>query len=143
MIRLLRSVFAALALTALVAGGFATAAFARAGAYLTDLIRTEPYRTAWINMLSKERNLPSFVKDFTFTHDGVTTPAHMVPVGYQAYLLATLCEAHACADHMLYVIFAPDGSKAYAELIEAGKARRLLGKPNAAVRAAIAAAHTP
>ncbi|SEC94515.1 Inhibitor of vertebrate lysozyme (Ivy) [Rhizobiales bacterium GAS188] len=140
MMRLARSALTGIALCGLVAGGFATSASARAGAYLLDLIKTEPYRGAWTRMLAKEHDVPSWIKDFVATGDGVNTPAHMVPVGVKAYTLATLCKAHDCADNMLYVIFAPDGSQAYARLVQAGKAPRLFGKPDAQVQSALSGA---
>jgi hypothetical protein len=135
-----RSVLAGLALCALVAGGGVGPALARASAYLHDLVKTEPYRSAWLNMLAKERNVPSWIKDFISTGGAVNTPTHMVPVGYRAYLVATLCKARDCAGDKLYVMFAPDGAQAYARLVVAGKVPRLLGKPDAAVRAALTAA---
>jgi hypothetical protein len=139
MIRLARSALAGLAFCGLVAGGFATSASARPGAYLLDLIKTEPYRDAWTKMLAKERDVPSWIKDFIATGDGVNTPAEMVPVGVQAFTFATLCKAHDCADNMLHVVFAPDGAKAYGRLVEAGKAPRLFGKPDAQIQAALSA----
>jgi len=137
MTRFARSALTGLMLCGLVVGGFATKASARAGAYLLDLIRTEPYRTAWNKMLAKEHDLPDWVKDFAFTGDGVNTPAHMVPIGYKAYSLATLCKPHDCADNMLYVVFAPDGGQAYGRLLQAGKPTRYLGKPDAQIQGAL------
>jgi hypothetical protein len=127
-----------LALSALIATG--GSAFARAGAYLYDLVKTEPYRSAWTKMLAKERDVPSWIKDFSVTGQGVNTPAHMVPVGVRAFTMATLCKPHDCGDNMLYVMFAPDGSAAYAKLVEAGKPPRFFGKPDAAVQAAMTGA---
>ena len=128
---------AAVLLGALVAGSLAPQAFARPGAYLLDLVRTEPYRTAWMRMLAKERGLPSWVQDFMTTGDGVNTPSKMIPVGVKAFTYSTLCEPHDCAGNMLYVVFAPDGGQAYAKLVQAGKAPRLLGKPDAQTRSAL------
>jgi Inhibitor of vertebrate lysozyme (Ivy) len=137
MIRLARSALAGLAFCGLVAGGFATSASARSGAYLLDLIKTEPYRDAWTKMLATERDVPSWIKDFLATGDGVNTPSQMVPVGLKAFTYATLCEPHDCGDNMLYVMFAPDGSKAYGRLVQAGKTPRLFGKPDAQIQSVL------
>jgi hypothetical protein len=140
---LARSVLASFALSVLVGGSCVTSASARAGAYLLDIIRTEPYRGAWTRMLAKEHDVPSWIKDFAVTGDGVNTPARMVPIGYRAFSLATLCKAHDCAGNMLYVLFAPDGAQAFAKLVEAGKAPRLFGNPNASIIAALDDATAP
>ena len=126
-----------LALAALLAGVAAGPSLARASASLRELVKSEPYRTAWGQMVGKERNLPSWIKDFAVTGEGANTPAQMVPVGRQAYLLATLCMGQDCAAHKLYVVFSPDGSKAFGELVETGKEPRWLGRPDAGVRAAV------
>jgi len=112
-------------------------ASARAGAYLLDVIRTEPYRDAWTRMLAKEHDVPSWIADFAVTGNGVNTPSKMVPVGYRAFTFGTLCKPHDCADNMLYVFFAPDGAEAFAKLVEAGKTPRLLGQPDAATASAM------
>ena len=135
-----RSALSALALSALLSAVGATPGFARASANLRELIKSEPYRTAWTQMLAKERNLPDWVKDFAVTGEGANTPGRMVPVGYQAYLLSTLCMGQDCANHKLQVMFTADGGTAYGELIETGKAARWLGKPDAASRKAMAEA---
>jgi hypothetical protein len=66
----------------------------------------------------------------------------MIPVGYQAYLLATLCGGQDGAGHKFYIMFSPDGTKAYGEIVETGKTPRWLGKPDAASRAAMKEAQT-
>jgi hypothetical protein len=135
--RFVGSALASFALAALLAGVQTAPSLARAGAYLRDLVKSEPYRGAWARLIAKERNLPSWIKDFAVTGEGANTQAHMVPVGHQAYLLATLCMGQDCAGHKLYVLFTADAARAYAEILETGKAPRWLGKPDAASRAAI------
>ncbi len=121
--RLARTVLPGMPLAALVLGFWVSFAMARAGAYLLDLIRTEPYRSAWTRMLAKEHDVPGWIEDFALTGQGVNTPAHLVPVGHRAFSLATLCKPHDCAANMLYVVFAPDGSQAFAKLVR--RERRL------------------
>jgi Inhibitor of vertebrate lysozyme (Ivy) len=135
--RLVGTAFASVALAALLAGTQTAPGLARAGAYLRDLVRSEPYRGAWTRMLAKEHNLPGWIKDFAVTGEGANTQGRMVPVGHQAYLLATLCMGQDCAGHKLYVLFTADAGRAYGEILETGKAPRWLGKPDAASRAAI------
>jgi hypothetical protein len=126
-----------LMLSILACGLGVSSAAARAGAYLLDLIRTEPYRAAWTRMLAKEPDVPSWIADFAVTGNGVTTPSHMVPVGHQPFTFATLCKPHDCAGNMLYVFFSPDGAQAFAKLVEAGKGPRLFGHPDASTTSAM------
>lgn len=142
MMRFARSALMGLAFAALLAGVRPAPAFARASADLRDLIKSEPYRGAWTRMLAKERDVPNWIKDFIVTGEGANTPTRMIPVGYQAYLLATLCRGQDCTSHKFYVMFSPDGAKAYGEILETGKTPRWLDKPDAASRAAIKEAQT-
>ena len=142
MMRFVRSALVGLTFAALLAGVQPTPGFARASADLRDLIKSEPYRSAWAHMLAKERDVPNWIKDFIITGEGANTPTRMVPVGHQAYLLATLCSGQDCANHKFYVMFSADGTKAYGEILETGKAPRWLGKPDAASRAAMKEAQT-
>jgi Inhibitor of vertebrate lysozyme (Ivy) len=103
---------------------------------LKDLLKTEPYRSAWNKMLN-EPGLPNWITDFAVTGAGVSTPTHKVPVGYRAFSLATLRKPCECGDTRLYVLFSPDGSESFAESVQASGKPRLLGKPNASVRSAL------
>jgi Inhibitor of vertebrate lysozyme (Ivy) len=138
--RLARPALLAFAVAVLAAIGSPQPARAQEGVYLSDLLKTEPYRGAWNKMIASEPGLPPWIRDFALTGAGVNTPAHRVPVGYRAFSLATLCKPGDCGDNMLYVMFSPDGSESFAELVEASGKPRMLGKPNASVRAALNAA---
>jgi Inhibitor of vertebrate lysozyme (Ivy) len=138
--RLASPALPALALAALAAIGSPQPARAQEGVHLSDLLKTEPYRGAWNKMIASEPGLPPWIRDFALTGAGVNTPAQKVPVGYRAFSLATLCKPGDCGDTMLYVMFSPDGSESFAELVEANGKPRMLGKPNASVRATLNAA---
>jgi Inhibitor of vertebrate lysozyme (Ivy) len=138
--RLARPVLFGFAFCVLTALGALEPGWAQEGVYLKDLLKTEPYRSAWSKMLANEPGLPNWIKDFAVTGAGVNTPAHKMPVGYRAFSLATLCKPGDCGDNMLYVLFSPDGSDSFAELVQASAKPRLLGKPNASVRSALNAA---
>jgi hypothetical protein len=141
MTRLARPALLAFALCVL-ALGVPRPSRAQEGVYLNELLKTEPYRSAWNKMLVGEQGLPNWINDFALTGAGVNTPAHKVPVGYRAFSLATLCKPGDCGDNMLYVLFSPDGSASYAELVEAGRKPRLLGRPNTFIRGAPSEAAT-
>jgi hypothetical protein len=59
-----------------------------------------------------------------------------VTVGGESYLLGWVCKAHDCGDNQLHVLFSPDGKRAWGLLIT-GQQRSWLGKPDAAIQAAI------
>ncbi len=105
------------------------------GPYLFDLLKQQTYLLAWNGMLAGER-VPAWVGKYAKTFDGPSSPSKHVSVGGEPYTLAWVCKAHDCGDNQLHVLFSPDGKRAWGLLIT-GQQRRWLGKPDAAIQAAI------
>jgi len=106
------------------------------GPYLPALMKQEPaYLAAWKSMVKGEK-LSAWVNTFTKTQGAVATPVKKIPVAGQSYTLGWICEPHNCGGNEVYVLFTPDAGQAWGLLIDDGK-RRWLGKPDAAVQAAI------
>ncbi|BAQ18739.1 Ivy family c-type lysozyme inhibitor [Methyloceanibacter caenitepidi] len=104
--------------------------------YLPDLMEQQPaYLEAWKAMVAGEK-LPAWVNTFTKTQGAVAAPVKTIPVAGQPYTLGWICEPHNCGGNEVYALFAPDARQAWGLLIDDGK-RRWLGKPDAAVQAAI------
>lgn len=117
----------------------ATTVSALAGPYLFELMEIKSYRAAWLAMLDGEDDVPDWIVDFTDTGNGVASPSEDVDVdGGMPFALATVCKPHDCGDNMLYVLFRPMGSGAWALLVTpAGE--RWFGNPDAAVKRALEA----
>lgn len=105
------------------------------GPYLFDLLKKPAYLAAWNGMLKGE-TVPGWVKNYSRTFDGPSSPSKTVSVGGQPHTLAWVCKAHDCGDNQLYVLFAPDAAQAWGLLKTAGP-QKWLGAPDAAIQAAI------
>jgi hypothetical protein len=103
--------------------------------YLFDLMKQPTYLAAWKGMVAGE-TVPPWVTTFGKTLNGTGTPVTQVSVGGVPYTLAWVCKPHDCGGNEVYVLFAPGGGQAWGLSISGGK-RRWLGKPNAAIQAAI------
>jgi hypothetical protein len=105
------------------------------GPYLFDLLKQPTYLAAWNGMLAGEQ-VPPWVAKYAKTFDGPSSPSKQVLVGAETYTLAWVCKAHDCGDNQLHVLFSPNGKRAWGLLIT-GQQRSWLGKPDAAIQAAI------
>jgi hypothetical protein len=105
------------------------------GPYLFDLLKQPTYLAAWNGMLAGEQ-VPAWVGKYAKTFDGPSSPSKTVTVGGESYLLGWVCKAHDCGDNQLHVLFSPDGKRAWGLLLT-GQQRSWLGKPDAAIQAAI------
>jgi len=114
----------------------AAPALAEDAPYLPELMKNPAYRTAWANMIKGEQ-VPLWVNKFGGTFNATGSPVTSVPVAGQPYTLAWICEPHNCGDSQIYVLFAPEARQAWGLLITGGDKRSWLGKPDAAVQAAI------
>ena len=104
--------------------------------YLPDLMEQQPaYLTAWKKMVAGEE-LPAWVNTFTKTQGAVAAPVKTIPVAGQPYTLGWICKPHDCGGNEVYALSAPEARQAWGLLISDGK-RRWLGKPDAAIQAAI------
>lgn len=103
--------------------------------YLFDLLKQPSYLAAWKGMLSGE-SVPKWVSSYARTFDGPSSPAKDISVGAETYTLGWVCKAHDCGDNQLYVLFAPGGSRAWGLLVTGGQ-EKWLGRPDAAIKAAI------
>ena len=114
----------------------ALAADNQAGPYLFDLMKQPSYRAAWTSMLAGE-TVPDWVETYAKTLDGPAIPSIILQVDGKAHLLGFVCKAHECGENQLYVLFAPDGARAWGLLLMGGKERKWLGAPDESVQTAI------
>ena len=118
--------------------GFGSA-FAAEGPYLYDLLKREPYRSAWNAMLAGGKGVDRWLARYTATFDGVTVPAEGVTIEGRRYLFTSVCQAHNCGSggNTLYVLFAPDGRQAWSLYVSGDSRRRWFGDPDAPLRAVL------
>ena len=100
------------------------------GPILGDLMKLPSYRAAWVSMLAGA-TVPPWVEPKTL--DGPATPSIAVMGGDRAYTLGFTCQPNNCGDNQLYVLFSPNGAKAWGLLLT-GKEKIWLGSPDESIR---------
>ena len=109
------------------------------GPVLGELLKKPAYFNAWETMLQGEQT-PDWLKDYTQTLNGPPTPSIPVVIDHQTYSLAFTCKPNECEQFLLFVLFAPDGSKAWALEGSPLTGVNWFGEPDDRIRAAITAA---
>jgi hypothetical protein len=109
------------------------------GPVLGELLKKPAYFNAWETMLQGEQT-PDWLKDYTQTLNGPPTPSIPVVIDHQTYSLAFTCKPNECEQFQLFVLFAPDGSKAWALEGSPLTGVNWFGEPDDRIRAAITAA---
>ncbi len=112
---------------------FATAASAQSR-YLFDLLKNEPYHTAWTTMFAGEKGLSPWLRDYQKTQVALEMPSKTVTINDQSYTSLFVCKMHECGPNQFYVLFSPQGDKAWGLLKPAG---RWFGKPDPAIKDAL------
>lgn len=106
------------------------------GAVLGDLLKQPAYFAAWQTLTGSETP-QDWVTEYTATLDGPPVPNIPVAIDGDTYTLGFTCKPNECADNQLYVLFAPDGSKAWALMATASAGIVWLGYPDDRIQAAI------
>jgi hypothetical protein len=102
------------------------------GPILGDLMKIPTYRAAWVSMLAGA-TVPPWVEEYAKTLDGPATPSITIMVDDAVYTLGFTCQPNNCGDNQLYVLFSPNGAKAWALLLT-GDEKKWLGFPNESIR---------
>lgn len=111
----------------------------QSGPVLGDLLKKPDYFQAWETMLSSDGS-PDWVTEYTGTLDGPPVPNIPVTIDGETYTLGFTCKPNECEDNQLYVLFAPDGSKAWALMATASTGVVWLGYPDDRIQTAITGA---
>lgn len=110
-----------------------------AGPVLGDLLKNPAYFNSWQTLIGGERT-PDWLTEYTKTLDGPPVPSIPVTVDNQTYSLAFTCKPNECEQFQIFVLFAPDGSQAWALMGSPLTGVTWLGEPDERIRAAITAA---
>jgi hypothetical protein len=81
--------------------------------YLFELLAKPEYYNAWNTLFSGESNVDPWLAEYAKTKDGPATPAETITLGSISYKYTTVCKAHDCGNNKFYVLFAPNGTKAW------------------------------
>jgi len=106
------------------------------GPILGDLLKRPAYFEAWQALLGSETP-PDWVTEYTATLDGPPVPHIRATLDGHAGTLGVTCKPNECEDNQLYVLFAPDGSKAWALMATASAGIIWLGYPDERIQTAI------
>lgn len=107
-----------------------TSSTAFAQAYLYELLTNPDYSKSWHALFLGEKNVDDWLTQYANTKDGPATPGKTIKLHDTIYQMNSVCKTHNCGDNIFYVLYAPNGSKAWGLLLKDGKYERFFGKPD-------------
>lgn len=113
---------------------------AQAQTYLDEVLGRPAHRKAWQAMLAGEHKLDPWLAGYARRRNGTTTPASVVQLDQVQYELHGVCELHNCEANRFYVLFAPDGRRAWGYQVRDDRQERFFGKPGPALKEVLRAA---
>lgn len=102
--------------------------------YLFELLNKPNYLEAWNAMIASERNVDAWLVKYAKSKNGVATPGKSMQLNGKSYLINTVCKPHACGDNQFFVVFAPEGTKAWGLLLKDEKLERFFGTPDSELK---------
>lgn len=114
-----------------------TSSSAFAEAYLFELLTRSDYNKSWHALFLGEQHVDEWLTQYAKTKDGPATPGKTMKLGGASYQMNSVCKTHDCGDNIFYVLYAPNGSKAWGLLLKNGKNERFFGKPDQEKRNAL------
>ncbi|MEM7191706.1 MAG: Ivy family c-type lysozyme inhibitor [Pseudomonadota bacterium] len=106
------------------------------GPGLAELLKKPAYSKAWQSMLPGD-TLPGWLAEYSATLDGPPVPTIPVDVDGRPHMLGFTCKPNGCEENQLYVLFTPDGAKAWALMVSENTGIVWLGDPDDKIQAAI------
>jgi hypothetical protein len=120
-----------LALFASITSAMATSASVDASEpYLFDLLSKPSYQKSWNELFKGEKNVDGWLAKYAKTKDGPATPRRFVQSDGITYEVSTVCKTHDCGNNIFFVLFAPNGSKAWGLLLKNRTDERFFGNPD-------------
>jgi len=105
--------------------------------YLYDLLKQPAYAASWKAALASGKAVPAWMRD---DNRYVATAAKTVRIDAVDYSVSVIALQHATNQAQAAVMFNAEGTQAWVEIQEDGKADRFLGAPSEAQKAALGAA---
>jgi hypothetical protein len=107
------------------------------GTYLYDQLKKPVYKTSFYALFEGQNNLEPWLKGYLKTLNGVDTPVRTRMVGNMKYELYEICQPHNCPRNVLYVLFEPGGTHAWALFTKDDGTSRIFGNPDKIMQAAL------
>jgi len=98
--------------------------------YLFDLLKNPSYRKSWGELFKGERNIDRWLATYARTKDGPATPRRFISSDGIMYETSTVCKTHDCGRNIFFIIFAPNGSRAWGLLLKNNTHERFFGNPS-------------
>ncbi|MBO0738278.1 MAG: hypothetical protein J2P48_17180 [Alphaproteobacteria bacterium] len=105
--------------------------------HLFDQLKKPSYHAAFSDLFGGQKDLDPWLRGYLRNRNGVDTPGQSIEAG--RYELYNVCKPHDCPGNVLYTMFVPGGSKAWALLTRDGRIERFFGHPGSLRRAILIA----
>lgn len=100
--------------------------------YLYEVLENPQYRKTWDALIASQENVDSWLRDYSKTKNGPTTPSVSVELDDAIYQINFVCKTHDCGSNMFYVLFSPSAEQAWGLLLNDKDGEVYFGAPNAA-----------
>lgn len=107
--------------------------------YLFELLGKPAYSKSWNTLFAGERDVDRWLARYAKTKNGPATPGKSVQLGGTTYQINMVCKTHECGSNQFFVLFSPDGRKAWGLLLKDGNTERFFGQPDDEKKAALRA----
>ena len=107
------------------------------GPYLFEQLKKPAYRASFNALFQGQNQLEPWLKGYIKTGNGVDVPSSSLVINGQPYSLHEVCQPHNCPGNVLYVLFTPAGSRAYALFTKDDGSHCFFGAPDASLQEAL------
>jgi hypothetical protein len=109
---------------------------------LFEMLNKPAYVKSWNELLSNEKDVDAWLANYARTKNGPTIPGKVIQLTGGFYQLNMVCKTHDCGDNQFWVLFAPDGSRAWGLLLKNRTTERFFGRPDDEKKKALRSATT-
>lgn len=100
------------------------------GPYLFEQLENSTYLSTFKALFHGQSNLEPWLKGYIDERNGVDTPGSQLVVNGQTFEVYQVCQPHNCPGNVLYVLYVPGGSRAFALFTKDDGISRYFGSPD-------------